>query len=66
MTEKKDDMALLDWDDEISPVSTEKQSYLEQQRIAWQSLEEGKKKFYCCRGKNWITLRALKFLRLWI
>lgn len=44
MTEKKEDMALLDWEDEVSPIGTEKQSYLEQQRIAWQSLEEGIKK----------------------
>lgn len=44
MTDKKEDMALLDWEDEISPISTEKQSYLEKQRKAWQSLEEGIKK----------------------
>ena len=40
MTEKKKDMALLDWDDEISPISTEKQSYLEKQRKALEVLEK--------------------------
>ncbi|WP_270321236.1 hypothetical protein [Lactococcus petauri] len=40
MTDKKKDMALLDWDDEISPISTEKQIYLEKQRKAWEVLEK--------------------------